>query len=271
MARSPLEDLSIAHLIDPAKLAAPDRPFARALDLQRNALGLHLGELRPPTAEAAPFRATSVDGRLAEIDDALGAGEAPLRSTLSPSLPRNTAGRPSPRATGSAMLPAVDSTEVHPAIRALPGGHAFALLLPARPARSPLAKNAELARSLPGPRELYLRVREFLRELRSGLFGFQRELLRAPGVQAQLKMQLDSDVELALVGDRPDAAATQQLTAAIARVSEAMRDALALFAKVVELVAALVKAALHPVHAVRTIYQALRGLYDLLVAHYGAS
>lgn len=265
MARSPLEDLSIAHLIDPAKLAAPDRPFACALDLQRNALGLHLGELRPPTAEAAPFRATSVDGRLAEIDDALGAGEAPLRA---PSLPRSNAGRPLPRATGSTMVPAVDSTAVHPAVRALPGGHAFALLIPMRPARSALAKNAELARSLPGPRELYLRVREFLRELRSGLFGFQRELLRTPGVQAQLKMQLDSDVELALVGGLPDAAAAQQLTAAIARVAAAMRDALALFAKVVELVAALVKAALHPVHAVRTLYQALRGLYDLLVAHY---
>ncbi len=264
MPRSPLEDLAIDALLDPAALAPAEPSLASPGELPRNALGLHLGELRSAPAEAAPFRSSSIDGRLAEIDEALAAEAAP------PALRRNRATRSQPRAAGSASLPTMDSTAVHPAVRALPGGHAFALLLPAPSGERPgdaVARNSGLARALPPPREIYLRVREFLRELRTALFGFQRELLRTPELRAQLKMQLGSDVELSLAGPAPSAAVSAQLAAGIVRAADSMRDALALFAKVVEIVASLVKAALHPVHAVRAIYQALRRLYELLVAH----
>jgi hypothetical protein len=188
-----------------------------------------------------PFRSDVLDDRLAELDELLGATQ-PMTF---------------------AAWPKADPARVPKPLRDLPGGDAFAELLePEAPAMT-FGRRRRV-------RELYRRVRDFLARLRDGLFGFHRVLLEEPALRVTVVTALDSDVDVG-----PDGAAVtddmvEHIERGLAAALDGLRDALSVFTKVVQIVAAVVRAASNPALAVRALWRALNALYDLLVKHFAA-
>lgn len=192
-----------------------------------------------PERGGTPFDTATVDDRLAEIDALY---EAPGGAVT------------------FAARPPADANLVAPPVRELPGGDAFAEL--AGPAAAftfgPWAR----------VKELYRRVQAFLTRLREGVLGFRRELVRDPALVVTLASSLDSDVDVEIQATAVTDETTGQIVGGLAATRAAITDALALFAKVVELVAKLIKCATSPLLAVRALWKALTALYEVLVRHF---
>lgn len=165
--------------------------------------------------------------------------------------------RPSPGAVTFARRPSADPARVAPEVRQLPGGDAFAELF----GPSGAVTLGPSARA----KELYRRVAAFLARLRDGIFGFRREVLAGPDPRAEIRSALDSDVKLDVDGRSVGEPAVTSLDHALVTIHRNLADALAVFCKVVEIVAGIIKAASNPLSAVRALWKGLNALYEELV------
>ena len=154
--------------------------------------------------------------------------------------------------------PPAPASRVAGSVRALPGGPAFAELLDDDTELPGFETIVTLGSKV---KALYQQVRAFLARLRDGLFGFVADLPLDASSSMRVQVQLDSDVTLTVRGAPPASAVVAHLSDLQLR----LRDALAVFTKVVQIIAGVVLAATSPIHAVRALWHALRALYALLV------
>jgi hypothetical protein len=103
------------------------------------------------------------------------------------------------------------------------------------------------------------------------LFSFRRELLAEPALRVMVATSLDSDVNVQIDAAALGDGVAGRIERDLAAIRDSLRDALAVFAKVVEIVAALVKATTNPFQAVRALWRALTNLYELLVKHFATN
>ena len=188
------------------------------------------------------FAAASIDDRLDEIDALVDRDDGSQLEAVIDAPPA-----PASRVAGS--------------VRALPGGPAFAELLDDDTELPGFETIVTLGSKV---KALYQQVRAFLARLRDGLFGFVADLPLDPSSSMRVQVQLDSDVTLT-VHTPAIATVAPAITAHLSDLQLRLRDALAVFTKVVQIIAGVVLAATSPIHAVRALWRALRALYALLV------